>query len=164
MAAETDNARVAELHAGDQTDRQKGYASAAELAELAARDLARRKEVRELMGRGEVNTPVDLYRCAVVFLHGSTPADFVVAHRLATLAAVSGHQAARWLTAASLDRLLMSVGLPQTYGTQFEAAEDGRYQLRLPIDDSAVLSFEKRFYGVPTVMERLAQLNSRAAG
>ena len=81
------------------------------------------------------------------------------------LSSIQGHRAARWLAAASLDRFLMSIGLPQTYGTQFEHnEEDNRYQLRLPIDDSAVLHFEKRFFGVPSVMERLAQLNRRIAG
>ena len=59
----------------------------------------------------------------------------------------------------------MSIGLPQTYGTQFEYnEEDNRYQLRLPIDDTALLHFEKRLLGVPPVMERLAQLNRRIAG
>ena len=56
----------------------------------------------------------------------------------------------------------MSIGLPQTYGTQFEHSEDdNRYQLRLPIDDTTVLHFEKRFFGVPPVVERLSQLNKR---
>ena len=66
------------------------------------------------------------------------------------------------LLVEDLDRFLMSIGLPQTYGTQFEHSDDGdRYQLRLPIDDASVLHFEKRFFGVPPVMERLAQLNRR---
>ena len=114
------------------------------------------------MSRGEVNTQNDLYRAAVIFLHGAEPKDFLISHRLAVVSSIQGHRAARWLTAASLDRFLMSIGLPQTYGTQFEHNEDdNRYQLRLPIDDASVLHFEKRFFGVPSVMERLAQLNRR---
>jgi hypothetical protein len=162
MPPETDNLRVEELHAADQKDRERVYSSAKDLEALKERDLARRKELLELMGHGDVNTQNDLYRAAVVFLHGAEPKDFLTAHRLATVAAIQGHRPARWLSAASLDRFLMSIGLPQTYGTQFEHnEEENRYQLRLPIDDAAVLHFEKRFFGVPSVMERLSQLNKR---
>ncbi|MDE2490217.1 MAG: hypothetical protein KGM24_05180 [Elusimicrobia bacterium] len=162
MPPETDNLRLEELHAADQADRGKVFTSAADVDALKARDLARRKEVLELMSRGEVNTGLDLYRAAVIFLHGAEPKDFLTSHRLATMSALSGHRPARWLAAASLDRFLMSMGLPQTYGTQFEhSEEDNRYQLRLPIDDSTLLHFEKRFMGVPSVMERLAQLNRK---
>ena len=163
MPPETDNLRVSELYAADQKDRERVYASVADVAALKERDRLRRDEARELMGRGEVNTPNDLYRAGVLFLHGAEPKDFLTAHRLAVLSAISGHGGARWLSAASLDRFLMSVGLPQTYGTQFEHNDEANgYQLRLPIDDSAVLHFEKRFFGVPPVVERLAQLNRRA--
>ncbi len=162
MPPETDNLRVEELHAADQKDRERVYSSPKEVEALKTRDLARRKELLELMSRGEVNTQNDLYRAAVVFLHGAEPKDFLIAHRLSTTASIQGHRAARWLCAASLDRFLMSMGLPQTYGTQFEHnEEENRYQLRLPIDDAAVLHFEKRFFGVPSVMERLSQLNKR---
>ena len=165
MPPETDNLRVEELHLADQKDREKVYSSDKDVAALKERDGARRKEVLELIGRGEVNTQNDLYRTAVIFLHGVEPKDFLTSHRLAVISSIQGHRAARWLAAASLDRFLMSIGLPQTYGTQFEHnLEDNRYQLRLPIDDSAVLHFEKRFFGVPSVMERLAQLNRRIAG
>ena len=162
MPPETDNLRVEELHAADQQDREKVYSSAKDVAALRQSDLARRKEMLELMGRGEVKTQNDLYRAAVIFLHGAQPNDFLTSHRLAVISSIQGHRAARWLSAASLDRLLMSIGLPQTYGTQFERNEDdNRYQLRLPVDDAAVLHFEKRFFGVPSVLERLAQLNRR---
>ena len=165
MPPETDNLRVEELHLADQKDRENVYSSAADVSALKERDLARRKEVSDLISRGEINTQNDLYRAAVIFLHGAEPKDFLTSHRLAVIASIQGHRAARWLCASSLDRFLMSIGLPQTYGTQFEHnEEDNRYQLRLPIDDAAVLHFEKRFFGVPSVMERLAQLNRRIAG
>ncbi len=162
MPPETDNLRVEELHNADQKDREKPYSSSKDVEALKLRDLARRTEVQELMGRGEINTQNDLYRAAVVFLHGAEPKDFLTAHRLAAIAAIQGHRGARWLVAASLDRFLMSVALPQIYGTQFERDDEGnRYQLRLPIDDASLLHFEKRFFGVPPVMERLAQLNRK---
>ena len=164
MPPETDNLRLEELYNADQKDREKVFTTAADIDALRKRDLERRKETLDLMAHGGVNTPNDLYRASVILLHGAEPKEFLAAHRLATMAAVNGHKQSRWLAAASLDRLLMSIGLPQVYGTQFEhSAEDNRYQLRLPIDDSTVLHFEKRFFGVPPVIERLAQLNGRIA-
>jgi hypothetical protein len=162
MPPETDNLRLEDLHAADQKDRQKVYGSTQEIEALKLRDAQRRSELLEMISQGSVNTSNDLYRAAVIFLHGAEPKEFLAAHRLATMSAVNGHRPARWLAAASLDRFLMSIGLPQTYGTQFEhSEEDNRYQLRLPIDDSTVLHFEKRFFDVPPVIERLAQFNSR---
>lgn len=164
MPPETDNLRLEELHASDQKDRQTVYTAPADVETLRRRDKERRAEVADIMARGEANTPNDLYRAAVIFQHGTGEKDFLTAHRLAMMAALHGHRAARWLTAASLDRFLMAVGRPQLYGTQFELGEDdGRYQLRLPIDDSTLLHFEKRFFDVPSVMDRLAQLNKKAA-
>lgn len=129
---------------------------------LKQRDADRRRELVEMIGQGAVNTSNDMYHAAVLFLHGTEPKEFLSAHRLATMSSINGHRPSRWLAAATLDRFLMSIGLPQTYGTQFEHNdEDNRYQLRLPIDDSTVLHFEKRFFGVPPVVERLAQLNRR---
>jgi hypothetical protein len=109
-----------------------------------------------------VNTQNDLYRVAVILLHSDLPKDFLAAHRLATIAGLLGHRSARWLAAASLDRLMMSLGMPQTYGTQFEFnEEERRYQLRLPVDDSTLLHFEKMFFDVPSVSDRLLQLNNK---
>lgn len=162
MPPETDNLRLDDLYAADQKDREAVYSSVAEVDALKLRDGERRRELVTMIGQGSVNTSNDLYHAAVLFLHGTEPKEFLSAHRLATVAAINGHRPSRWLAAATLDRFLMSIGLPQTYGTQFEHSEDeNRYQLRLPIDDTTVLHFEKRFFGVPPVVERLAQLNRR---
>ena len=163
MPPETDNLRLEELFAADQKDREKIYAAAEDVSALKARDYERRRETFEMLGRGEINTSNDLYRAGVLLLHGAEPKEFLASHRLAVMAAINGHRPSRWLAAASLDRFLMSIGLPQTYGTQFEYNKDeNRYQLRLPIDDASVLHFEKHFFSVPPVIERLAQLNKRA--
>jgi hypothetical protein len=162
MPPETDNLRLDELYAADQKDREKVYSTAADVESLKGRDAERRRELVSMIGQGGVNTANDLYHAAVLFLHGTEPKEFLTAHRLATIASINGHRPSRWLAAATLDRFLMSIGLPQTYGTQFEHSEDDNtYQLRLPIDDTTVLHFEKRFFGVPPVVERLAQLNRR---
>ncbi len=162
MPPETDNLKLLEFFEADQSDRQRVYSKPGDVELLRTRDEERRKAVVEMMARGEVNTPNDLYHAAVIFLHGSTPKDFLTAHRLATIAAIKNHAPSRWLSCASLDRFLMSAGLAQTYGTQFEHnPEDNKYQLRLPIDDATLLSFEKKFFNVPPIAERLTQLNGK---
>lgn len=165
MPPETDNLKLMELYETDQSDRQRVYSKSDEVNLLRTRDDERRKAVMEMMTRGEVNTPNDLYHAAVIFLHGITPKDFLTAHRLASIAAIKNHMPSRWLSCASLDRFLMAAGLAQTYGTQFEHnPEENQYQLRLPIDDATLLSFEKKFFNVPSINERLAQLNGKIQG
>ena len=84
----------------------------------------------------------------------------MTAHRLATLAAIHGHRTSRWLLAASLDRYLMSLNQGQVYGTQFEFnPTEKRYQLKLPVLEHTLLSFEKEMLGIPSVNDRLNQLN-----
>ncbi|MBI3552764.1 MAG: hypothetical protein HY077_09610 [Elusimicrobia bacterium] len=162
MPPETDNLKLQELYQADQSDRERVYSTPDMVETLRERDSQRRTLVHDMMARGEVNTHKDLYHAAVIFLHGAAPKDFLAAHRLSVMSAVKGHIPSRWLSAASLDRFLMSAGLAQTYGTQFEHnPEDNKYQLRLPIDDTTLLSFEKKFFNVPAIAERLAQLNGK---
>ncbi|HAM35914.1 MAG TPA: hypothetical protein DEB40_08235 [Elusimicrobia bacterium] len=162
MPPETDNLRLQELYQADQKDRQTVYESPQDMQGLKHRDAMRLALVREMISQGNVSTANDLYRASVIFLHGTEPKDFLLCHRMAAMAAIGGHRPARWLTAASLDRFLMAVGMPQVYGTQFEHnPDDNKYQLRLPIDDASLLGWEKKFFSVPSVSERLKQLNSR---
>ena len=162
MPPETDNLKLEELFQADQTEREKVYESSDEVAKLKERDAARRKRVIVMIELGEVKTKNDLYHVAVIFQHGAGAGDFMLSHRFATLAALSGHRAARWLLAASLDRYLMRIGQAQIYGTQFEYdSNERRYQLKLPVEQTVRLSFEKGMLGVPPANERIDQLNSK---
>mgnify|MGYP001620040626 CR=1 FL=1 len=162
MPPQTDNLRLEELYQDDQKDRSGVYADAASVDQLREKDRKRREEVLRMMSQGEVLTGKDLYHAGIIMLHGDNLQDFLTAHRLAVISAVMGLRPSRWLAAASLDRYLMALGQPQVYGTQFEHnPEDNRYQLRLPIEDSRIMGFEKKFFDVPLVGERLAQLNGR---
>jgi hypothetical protein len=66
-----------------------------------------------------VRTGKDYERAAMVFQHGSTPDDILMAHVLAVTALGRGNTDARWLAAATLDRFLHQVKQPQVFGTQF---------------------------------------------
>ena len=157
-----DNSRLQELYLGDQKDREQVYHSKARVDDLSSRDKLRRELVYEMMSQGALKTPLDLYHAAVILQHGALPKDFLAAHRLAVLSAVSGHRPARWLLAASLDRYLVASERPQIYGTQFEFDEaENQYRLNMPIDESSVMPAEKALLDGPSVPERLKQLNSR---
>ena len=162
MPPETDNLKLQELFEQDQHDREKVYDTPEALDKLRDADKARVKNIYVMMELDEVRTKNDLYNAAVILQHGTEAADFLAAHRLAFMAAMLGHRTARWLLAASLDRFLMATGQGQIYGTQFEFNQDDRrYQLKLPVQDATMLSFEKEFLGIPAVSERLKSLNDR---
>ena len=164
MPPQSDNLRLAELFSQDQKDREGIFSTPAQVKELKHKDAMRRILVYEMISREEVNTPNDLYHAGVILMHSDVFSDYLSAHRLAVTASIMGHQASRWLAASTLDRYLNSIGQPQIYGTQFEHnPEDNQYQLKLPIDDAHILCFEKKFYNVPAVMERIKQLNHRIA-
>ena len=161
MPPETENLKLKELFDDDQSDRTKVYDTPEAVAQLGERDAARRKRILIMMELDEIKTKNDLYHAAVIFQHGNTSSDFLIAHRLSTLAALLGYRTGRWLLSAALDRYLMSIKQGQIYGTQFEYGSDKKYQLKLPVQDPIILSFEKEMLGIPSVKERLKQLNAQ---
>jgi hypothetical protein len=111
-----------QIYEADQKDR---HAPAGEVdwKVVGPRDSARRKRVRELIDQSGVRTGKDYERAAMIFQHGDTPEDIILAHVLAVTALGNGNPGARWLAAASLDRYLHRCGQPQIFGTQFTNKE-----------------------------------------
>ena len=72
-----------------------------------------------MLAIGEVRTGTDYYHAALIFQHGQNPDDYLLAHVLAMDAVAMGSKEARWLSAATLDRYLLSIWQPQVFGTQF---------------------------------------------
>jgi len=66
----------------------------------------------------------------LVYQHGDTEEEIARAHELSLKAAEldPDHPVARWLAAASKDRLLMRQGKPQLYATQYTKV-DGKWVL-----------------------------------
>ena len=62
----------------------------------------------------------DKFNLAMIFQHGKTTEDYEKAHALASEVAKSSSkiQNAEWLEKATYDRLQLSLGKPQKYGTQ----------------------------------------------
>lgn len=114
---------MAEIYAADQADRQPGLSI--DWSVVAPRDAQRRQRVREMLEQGLLNSGDDYYFAAMVFQHGEKPADFLLAHVLAMAAQNSGRPGSAWISTASLDRYLHSIGQPQLFGTQYRNQPDG---------------------------------------
>jgi hypothetical protein len=81
-------------------------------------DEQRRVETRKLLADGSLHTGIDYEEAAIIFQHGTTADDYLLAHTLAMVATSKGDPTAIWIAAATLDRYLRSIGQKQIYGTQ----------------------------------------------
>jgi hypothetical protein len=126
-----DNLKLTELYTVDQAARQGNNI---DWVKLSSDDEKRRQEVHRMLSAGEVRTGTDYYHAAMVYQHGQTPDDYLLAHVLAVDAISLGSKDARWLSAATLDRYLRSIWQPQIFGTQFY----GEPLVQEPINPSIV--------------------------
>ena len=56
---------------------------------------------------------------SVVFQHGESADDYLLAHTLAMIAMSKGDPTAIWIASATLDRYLGKIGQKQVFGTQY---------------------------------------------
>lgn len=108
---------------------------------FAKREKARYQKALEMFARYEQNpeavTAQDVFFVAFLFQHGQKSEDYMKAHTLALEAEKRGVEEAKWLSAATQDRYLVSIGEPQIWGTQFIKTEKG-WQYATPLEDDAV--------------------------
>jgi len=149
--------RMQALFAADQVARQS---PAIDWARVSQEDRQRRHETLHYLTTGQISAPESLYFAAFIFQHGNCPQHYELAHELAELALDGGYVQAGWISAASLDRSLMSRGLPQKYGTQYIAYDDG--PLKLYEYDPGTTDEERAAYGVPPLRELLRRVQSEA--
>jgi uncharacterized protein DUF6624 len=155
-ALAADNAELAELYRADQADRAGGRLD----QKGVARDATRRARLTELLAAGQVKTAQDHFHAAMVFQHGTQPADYERARDLARRAAELDPtlKQAKWLSAAAQDRYLQSVGKPQIYGTQYRCTSASNACSLEPFDRTAVTDEERQALGVPPLAEILKRL------
>lgn len=101
---------------GDNRNHEKFTVS---VEQVIANDAARRKRVHELLEQGVLQTGADFHDAAFIYQHGDQPGDYLLAHILAVAAVSKGDPRGRWISAATLDRYLQSIGEPQVFGTQY---------------------------------------------
>lgn len=155
------NAELAQLYDDDQADRAMPF-DKIDWSQVTPRDEARRKRVDAIIAAGGAHAADDYYHAAMVYQHGSTADEIQRAHDLAARAVEldPGHDAAKWLAAASEDRKLMYEHKPQKWGTQFQKV-DGKWIL-WPVDP-AITDDQRDAWNVPPLADaqaHAAQMNA----
>jgi tetratricopeptide (TPR) repeat protein len=146
---------LAQLFEDDQADRRKPFAEI-DWKVVGPRDEAREKRVDELVAAGRAKVSDDYYHAAMVHQHGQTVEAIEKAHDLAKKAVAldPANKKAKWLMAASEDRILVRRGQPQKWATQYKRV-DGVWQLE-PVDP-AITDEQRAAAGVPSLAEAKAQ-------
>ncbi len=121
VPAAIDNTEMQAIVDADQADREPDLKDL-DWAAMAERDGSRRARVRALLDAGELRTGTDFANAALVFQHGATADDILLAHVLAMTAVAQGHDSRR-MAAMTLDRYLGHVGQSQVFGTQFSTSD-----------------------------------------
>ncbi len=97
-------------------------------------DMERIKQVELIESNGELSTSVDYYNAAIIFQHGRSSSHYLKAHKLSKKAFSMDPTLAKakWLSCASADRYLLSIGKAQIWGTQFILNGNGEKVLQQP--------------------------------
>jgi hypothetical protein len=153
-----------DLYAADQYDRR---AQPVDWDAVTARDTARRARVAEILAAGGASKSIDFYYAALIYQHGPDLEDTRKAHELAlhALTIEPVYKPARWLAAASEDRILVSEGKPQKWGTQStKTSPEGPWDLSEV--DPTVTDAQRAQWDVPPLAEarrRIEKMNADAA-
>ncbi len=161
--ASESNAKLQATRDADQAERASGLLRQ-DWKLLVKHDMERQARVRELLSDGSVVTATDYYNAALVMQHGQSVNDYRLANALASIAAQLDPENAdaKWLAAATWDRLLESMKQPQWYGTQFVKNSAGRVVL-YPVAPGAVSDDDRRAMHVPPLHqseERAERMNA----
>lgn len=119
-----DNLELIRIEAEDQAVRGQNWSELDRPALMAIRegDRMRNLRVRELVLDGQVVTRADFARAALVLQHGRHFSSFRLAHELSICALLLGDDGfGRWLVAATFDRMLLSIGHKQRFGSQINS-------------------------------------------
>ncbi len=154
------SAEMQQIYEADQKPRQNWLSlSNEQQAAIGREDAERRRQTQTLLAEGRLHTGEDFKRAALVFQHGSTPDDYMVAHTLGMVAVANGDGSALWIASATLDRYLQSIGKPQVYGTQFKMKPD-HSATQEPYDTRLISDALRRQLGVPLLAAQQRQFEN----
>jgi len=145
-----DNVELKKMYEEDQKAREEEKIN---WKELTKQDSIRRCLVKDMIKQNMLSTSNDYYHAAMVFQHGKDSTSYKLAWDYSLKASMmdTANTNARWLSAASYDRYLISKGKPQVYGTQFIIL-DKKYYLQ-DIDTTKVTDIERKYYGTRNIEE-----------
>jgi hypothetical protein len=138
------NLQLEELYIEDKAEREK-VESKEEVDILIANTKVRLDKLRAILPTLDESEIWNCHYVAYLLQHGEGSADFALAHEYAKKAVNMGSRVTKWLYAATLDRLLISHGKLQKFGTQYQII--GGKKVYAPTDKT-VTDAEKKEYGV----------------
>lgn len=118
--------------------------------EVGIEDGERLLTVLELIKEKRIISGQDHLCAAVILHHSGIPKLCRVAHEFAIKTVVMGYHPEpdeldpKWLAAAAFDRMLISSGNPQTFGTQYNPETGERYPVNPSITDDYRLEWHVR--------------------
>lgn len=113
------NLQLEDLYIEDKAEREKAE-SKEEVDILIANTKVRLDKLRVILPTLDESEIWNCHYVAYLLQHGEGSADFALAHEYAKKAVNMGSRVTKWLYAATLDRLLISQGKLQKFGTQYQ--------------------------------------------
>ncbi|WP_162993564.1 hypothetical protein [Asaia bogorensis] len=110
-----DSSELKKLFHEDQSDRATPNINWKKLSEA---DNYRISIVEKMLKNNGIKTGLDYYEAAFIEQHGSNPKNYLLAHIFSIVSLSKGYKRASWISAATLDRYLITIGKPQIFGTQ----------------------------------------------
>lgn len=151
------NNRLKDLYDQDQFDRAEISAGTLSWDAVKNNDSERRIIVNNMYRGNMLKTGSDYYHAAMIFQHGLETKDYEFANDLCKIAIKKGSKKAKWLYAATYDRILTSQKAKyQKYGTQFRRDSGDSDWYLYPVDPETT-DAERRKYNVPTLHEQEAK-------
>lgn len=160
------------LSAYNQHRKAVDYNAHAESAEKTTKSCKECKEIADKALRmykdNELVDPLDAFHAAILLHHGTENEHVIAANELCKYAMTrldEGHKdidLARWLYAASYDRILVHDGKPQKFGTQFRINDKGEFEPATPVDPNTT-DEERAMYGIPSLEKTIKNLSARYA-
>lgn len=136
------------MYTADQAARTPAEGQPIDWSKVIVEDGKRRQRVKQLIARQSLSTGQDFQRAAMILQHGHGAADYLLAHDLAVIALIKGDYTARWLSAATLDRYLRAIGMPQRFGTQ-SIISPGKLRRLGPVDPAVPDSLRRELQVPP---------------
>jgi len=146
-----DNPEVAKMFEEDQKVRQGGMSSPEAIKKMILEDATRLKRIKELVAENKLTTANDYYAGAFLYQHGQAFEEYQMAHQLAVCSLLLGKNDAKWIGAASYDRMLCSAGHLQRWATQFRV-RGGETTLN-PCGDKGINESERKIVVGVTMAE-----------
>jgi hypothetical protein len=144
----------------DQRMRVGGPLTQAERAAITRTDADRREAVKKMIANDQLKTGLDYFNAAIILQHGTTSDDYLLAHTLAIIGISKGNKTSLWLSAATLDRYLLSIKQSQIYGTQYNHFDLTKPWTQDPYTDHLIPDGLRQELGVPPIDEQKKKLNS----